>query len=262
MMFQAIVENWQPLLGLVGFSLFWMWESWEPFFQSQRRIRHAARNVAIAIVNMVILLLIFAGITVAIGELAMSRRIGFLHVLGLPFPVHFAAAFLLFDIWMYWWHRLNHRVRFLWRFHRMHHSDPAMDVSTAIRFHPGEILLASVSRLALIPLIGIPLELIVAYDALQLAITQFHHANLSLPPTFDRAIRYVIVSPNMHKVHHSQYQPETDSNYCSVLSVWDRIFGSYREKPDYREIRFGLVGYSDDAHQSLRGMAVTPLHSG
>ena len=102
---------------------------------------------------------------------------------------------LTLDLWTYWWHRANHRIPFLWRFHRMHHSDPAMDVTTATRFHLGEITVSTIVRLGIIPLVGIPLRVIVVYELVLLVSTQFHHSNIALPSGIDRILRLVIVSP-------------------------------------------------------------------
>ena len=111
-----------------------------------------------------------------------------------------------------------------------------MDVTTATRFHLGEIAVSTIVRLGIIPLVGIPLRVIVVYELVLLLSTQFHHSNIALPSGIDRILRLVIVSPNMHRVHHSIKRVETDSNYSSVLSIWDRLFRSHRERPDYREI--------------------------
>jgi sterol desaturase/sphingolipid hydroxylase (fatty acid hydroxylase superfamily) len=141
----------------------------------------------------------------------------------------------------------------------MHHSDPSMDVSTATRFHIGEIAISSGLRLPLILAAGVPLTVILVYDFTLLFATQFHHANLGLPAQLDRWLRYAVVSPNMHKVHHSRERMETDSNYSSVLSVWDRLFGTFRERNDYRHIVYGLDGFNDDARQTVGGLLATPL---
>jgi sterol desaturase/sphingolipid hydroxylase (fatty acid hydroxylase superfamily) len=134
----------------------------------------------------------------------------------------------------------------------MHDSDPAMDVTTATRFHLGEIALSTIARLGIIPLAGIPLSVIVGYELVLLLSTQFHHSNIGLPARVDSLVRFVIVSPNMHRVHHSIERVETDSNYSSILSIWDRLFRSYREKPDYQQIQFG-VGTSQKARAVERG---------
>jgi len=176
----------------------------------------------------------------------------------MPLWLHACTAVLVLDIWTYWWHRANHLIPLLWRFHRMHHSDPWMDVTSARRFHPGEIVLSSLLRVPLIALLGIHLWELVLYELLMGIIVDFHHANIALPEPVDRLLRTVIVTPAMHKVHHSRVRAETDSNYTSLLSVWDRIFGSFRLRPEPSAIRIGLDGWSGASHQTLPGMLATP----
>jgi sterol desaturase/sphingolipid hydroxylase (fatty acid hydroxylase superfamily) len=134
-----------------------------------------------------------------------------------------------------------------------------MDASTATRFHAGEITMSALIRLVLIPVIGLPLGALLLYDMVLLASTQFHHANLALPDAFDRFLRAFVVTPFMHKIHHSRLQPETDSNYSSLLSVWDRIFGSYRMRRDPGNIRFGVDGLESPEQQTIKGLLLTPL---
>jgi sterol desaturase/sphingolipid hydroxylase (fatty acid hydroxylase superfamily) len=258
-MLHAILERWQPLAALAGFLLFWSWESLAPFFPVQGRVRHAARNLAVAGINVIAIAVVFSAATVAVSEWGSSKALGLLYLFSFPDPARLVVAFLVLDAWTYWWHRANHRVPLLWRFHRMHHSDPSMDVSTATRFHIGEIAISSAVRLPVILAAGIPLAVIVLYDFTLLLATQFHHANLGLPPRLDQLLRYAVVSPNMHKVHHSRERVETDSNYSSVLSLWDRLFGSYRQKDDYHAIRFGVAGLDDERLQTVAGLLVTPI---
>lgn len=252
---------WHVIVPAGGFLFFWGWESFRPFFEQRRRVRHAARNLVVAAVNAVVLTLVFAGLNISVAAMTATREWGLLNAVNLPAPVPAAAAFVLLDGWTYWWHRLNHSLPLLWRFHRMHHSDNDMDVSTATRFHLGEIVISATIRLALIPVLGLPLGVILAYDLTQLVATQFHHSNIGLHRAVDRWLRYLIVSPNMHKVHHSQEQVETDSNYASIFSVWDRLFGTYRRKADYHEIRFGLPAWTGPQFQSFLGMLATPFRS-
>lgn len=261
-MLHAIVERWQPVAALAGFLLFWSWESLAPFFQFQGRMRHAARNLAIAGINVIAIVVLFSAATVAVSEWGTSKTVGLLYLFGLPEPLQLTLAFLVLDAWTYWWHRANHRVPLLWRFHRTHHSDPWMDVSTATRFHVGEIAISSAVRLPVILAAGIPLAVIVVYDFTLLLATQFHHANLGLPSRLDQLLRYTVVSPNMHKVHHSRERVETDSNYSSVLSVWDRLFGTYRQREDYHAIRFGVAGLEEERLQTIVGLLITPIEKG
>jgi len=247
-----------PVVLLVAF---WSWETWRPFFgQREGRLRHAARNLAFALFNTVVLALAFGAFTVFLAEWTAENQIGLLNALALSDPIRFALALLLLDGWMYLWHRANHAIPPLWRFHRMHHSDRNMDVTTATRFHLGEQVLSALLRLGLIPLLGIEVWNLVVYDAIVLTVIMFHHADVSLG-RWDRWLRWLIVTPDVHKVHHSDWQPETDSNYSTVLSVWDRLARSFRMRSDPTTIVFGLEEFMDRSSQTWWGMWTTPFLS-
>jgi len=256
-----MLENWQPVLAIVGFCVFWLWESSVPFHEMAKRLRHAARNLTLAGVNGVASVLLLSVLTAAVAEFAALSGLGLLHFLQVPSWAAVGVSLLGLDLWTYLWHCANHRVAVLWRFHRMHHSDENMDVTTATRFHLGEILISTFARLFPVVLLGTPAVGILAYDIVLLCSTQFHHANIGLPEDVDRRLRYAIVTPNMHRVHHSTQRIETDSNYSSGLSAWDRLFRTYRENPDYRTIRFGIAGLTGDRFQTLRGMLETPFQT-
>lgn len=237
------------------------WESFSGFFHFMKgrgRLRHGFLNLFLGVFNSLITGLAFVGLWWLAARWAEQHQFGLLYWLGMPWPLRFIIAFLAFDAWMYAWHRLNHRVPLFWRFHRVHHSDPTMDVTTATRFHFGEIILSSVLRLPVILLLGLQMHEIAVYEVLMFAVVQFHHANIALPEKLDRFLRVFIVTPFMHKVHHSRWQPETDSNYASFLSVWDRLFGSFRLNPNPASLRFGLDEFAQLSHQTLGGMVGTP----
>ena len=247
------------VVPVVLLALFWCWESWWPFFgQRQGRLEHAANNLAIAIFNTAVLGLAFGVATKEVTSWTAENRLGLLNALYLDGPTRFALALVLLDGWMYVWHRANHAIPFLWRFHRMHHSDRHMDVTTATRFHLGEHVGAWVMRLGLIPLLGFDVWNLIVYDTLVIAVTQFHHADISIGRS-DRWLRLFIVTPLMHKVHHSDWRPETDSNYSTVLSVWDRLARTFRMNPDSRMLVFGLKEFTDPRRQSWWGMWTTPF---
>ena len=257
----------RPLRWLTGplllFLLLW-WETLAPFlplFQSgwRRRARHGLRNSSLALLNTGMTALLFVGLWATASNWAGHHGVGLLNWAGAPPLWHALAAALALDFSTYWWHRFNHRVPFLWRFHRAHHSDPQMDVTTASRFHIGEILFSNCLRLALILIFGIHLWEIVLYETALLAVNQFQHANIGLPRQLDQLLRCFIVTPAMHKVHHSRWQPETDSNYSSLLSVWDRIFRSFRLRDDPRTIQFGLDDFASPEDQTLPGILKAPL---
>ena len=141
----------------------------------------------------------------------------------------------------------------------MHHSDPWMDVTSAQRFHPGEMAISSLLRIPLILLLGIKVRHMAVYDLVVLATVFFHHSNIALPPAADRMLRILIPTPAMHKVHHSRVRSETDSNYTALLSIWDRIFFSFQFRSDSENVSFGLKEFDDPASQSPIGMLKTPL---
>jgi len=247
------------VLPAVVLATLWCWETWQPFFgQRTGRLKHAGRNLAIAVFNTVVVAIVFGSLTASVAYWADEHQIGLLNLLGLSDPIRFGLALFLLDGWMYVWHRANHSVPLLWRFHRMHHSDRNMDVTTATRFHFGEQVLSSLLRLGLIPILGIQVWHLVLYDTVALCVIMFHHADISLC-RWDRWLRYLIVTPDMHKVHHSDWQPETDSNFSTVLSVWDRMAMTFRMRPDLKAIVFGLAEFTDSSCQTWWGMWKTPF---
>lgn len=261
------LQQTQTIALISGLILLFLWESIRPFYgyfsgSFKRRGKHALRNLIIGAFNSLLVVFVFVGLWFAASVWADEYRFGVMHWLqdgfGLPEWAHVAGAVLLFDAWTYIWHRVNHEIPFLWRFHRVHHSDPHMDVTTASRFHIGEIFFSSVFRIPLIALFGIYLWELVLYETLMFAVVQFHHTNISLPEKSDRILRAIIVTPAMHKVHHSRWRPETDSNYSSLFSFWDRIARTFRLNPTPKNIRLGLDEFDREEDQTVRGMLKMP----
>jgi sterol desaturase/sphingolipid hydroxylase (fatty acid hydroxylase superfamily) len=141
----------------------------------------------------------------------------------------------------------------------MHHSDRQLDATTSIRFHPGEIFLSGIARLAVIPLLGMELWQLLLYEAVLLPVILFHHSNMRLPLWLDHGLLALIVTPAMHRVHHSRWKQETDSNYGSVFPYWDRLLGSFRLRQDARAIQLGLDEFQEPEWHSIKGMLKTPL---
>jgi sterol desaturase/sphingolipid hydroxylase (fatty acid hydroxylase superfamily) len=137
---------------------------------------------------------------------------------------------LVLDFLIYWWHRANHRIPLLWRFHEVHHLDGTLDTTTAVRFHFGEIVLSALARAAVIVGFGFPLDSVLVFQALVLIAAIFHHSNLALPPGFERALARVIITPSIHWVHHHKRRADTDSNYGTIFSFWDPLFVGARSR--------------------------------
>jgi sterol desaturase/sphingolipid hydroxylase (fatty acid hydroxylase superfamily) len=249
----------KPIATVVLLTLFWTWETWWPFFPTAKdRLRHAGRNIAIAVGNSVVLALFAGTATVAVIAWCEANGIGLFRWLAVSPVIAILAGIVLLDAWMYLWHRANHTIPFLWRFHRMHHADDEMDVTTATRFHIGEHLIGATLRLAWLAAWGIGLVAILIYETLVVAVTMLHHANISLGP-LDRPLCWLLVTPAMHKVHHSRIRVETNSNYATLLPIWDRLAGTFRTRLDVREVNLGLDEFRDSRWQSIRGMIVTPF---
>lgn len=175
---------------------------------------------------------------------ASNRGIGLLNHTNFPAWFEVALAIIVLDFMIWLQHLITHKVPILWRFHQVHHADPEMDVTTAIRFHPVEIVLSAGFKIVLVYVLGPSAVAVVLFEVLLNGTAMFNHANLRLPLPLDRLVRRILVTPDMHRVHHSVYREETDSNYGFSLSVWDRIFGTYIAQPrdGHSEMRIGLLG--------------------
>lgn len=253
-------KHWIAAAVLISLALA---ETLFPFFRqlptARERLTHDFRNLIVGAINS---LLAIAAISLVFGGIdhwATANSFGLLRWTHLPPWLSTCLAIIFLDIWTYWWHRINHAVPLLWRFHRTHHSDTAMDVSTAVRFHTGELVLSWMARMVLVPLLGISLVQLAVYESLLLPVVLFHHSNLRLPRWIDYGLLAIIVTPAMHRVHHSRIVAETNSNYGSLTPWWDVVFGSFRLRPDVENIRYGLDEFTDLKWQTLTGIARTPL---
>jgi sterol desaturase/sphingolipid hydroxylase (fatty acid hydroxylase superfamily) len=250
----------KPLLITITLITIFVLEGVFPHYQDRvTRLRHGLPHVLTAIMNGLLTRFALGGLT--IGAIAWAQA-GSLISLYVFRPVSFvetAFVFVLFDIWMYLWHKANHCIGFLWRFHRAHHSDTDMDTTTALRFHPGELILSTLARLPVVLLLGMSITQLVLFETILNLSTLFHHSNLAVPEKWDRLLRTVITTPNMHRVHHSIELAETNSNFTSILSLWDRLFNTFRTRKDTRAITLGLPQYREDNYQRLWGFLKTPF---
>lgn len=255
-------EHYPTLAAALSLALLLAWESWLPAAGKRtHRWQHVIRNLTLGLINAGTAALLAAPLLAGVSLWAERNGFGLLRLVHLPPVWATACAILLFDGWMYVWHRANHQTAFLWRFHRVHHSDAEMDVTTATRFHLGEICLSSVLRLAVIPLLGISLQQLLIYEMLLLPVIFFHHSNVQFPEKFDRWLRLIIVTPAIHRVHHSRLRAETDSNYASVFSFWDRIAKTFRLRQDRQPVKFGLDEFDAIKWERLSSLLLMPFVS-
>jgi sterol desaturase/sphingolipid hydroxylase (fatty acid hydroxylase superfamily) len=167
-----------------------------------------------------------------------------------------ALDLLVLDGLLYWWHRANHEIPLLWRFHAIHHLDGFLDVSTALRFHFGEVLLSAAARAVVVVLLAVPFTSVVVFEVLLLAAAAFHHSNLRLPSAVERALARAVVTPSIHWVHHHAVRADTDSNYATVLSLWDPLFGSRSRTRRTPDMPIGTEGEND---AGLPGLLLRPF---
>jgi len=171
---------------------------------------------------------------------------------------------VLLDFLIYWWHLANHRIPLLWRFHEVHHLDRFLDTTSALRFHFGEVLLSALARAAVILMLGFPFTSTLVFETLLLIATLFHHSNLRLPAGFERALSLVIITPSIHWVHHHARRSDTDSNYGSIFSFWDRIFASQSPTRRSPDMTIGVEGLPERPliHLIFRPFLPTALREG
>ncbi len=250
----------KPLLIIAWLIVIFLFEGAFPHYKNRtHRIRHAIPHVLTALINGLLTRLLLAALTIKIIGWAGQFSLGLMHWIPIFAFWKTVIIFILFDIWMYFWHMLNHRISFLWLFHRAHHADTEMDTTTALRFHPGELVLSTFIRLPVVIVLEMSIAEVVLFETMLNISTLFHHSNLAIPEKWDRMLRAVIVTPNMHRVHHSIELFETNSNYTSLLSVWDRLFRSFRTREDTQTITIGLTGFREGKWQRLRGFLLTPF---
>ena len=220
-------------------------------------------NLALAALNTALIRGMFPVLGIVWAGRMRQAGIGFLTVTSWPTAVEVAVAVVALDLTIYLQHRVLHRLPWLWRAHRVHHSDLAFDVTLGVRFHPFEMAISQSIKLAAIAALGAPPLAVLLFEGLLQCGSLFTHADLALPPRVDRALRWLIVTPSMHRVHHSVAQDETDSNFGFNLVWWDRLFGTYRVAPrqPQRTMTIGLDAFRDPSDQGLVALLVQPFRA-
>ncbi|MDZ7622574.1 MAG: sterol desaturase family protein [Candidatus Competibacteraceae bacterium] len=225
------------------------------------RGRRWPANLGIIVVDSVVMRLVFPVLAVGMAGLAADQGWGLFNQLHAPFWPAFIASLLLLDLAIYAQHVVFHRVPWLWRLHRMHHTDLDFDVTTALRFHPLEIVLSMLIKLAVVVALGAPAVAVMLFEVILNATAMFNHGNVRLPLSLDRWLRWVVVTPDMHRVHHSVRVEETDSNFGFNLPWWDRLFGTYRDQPraGHTGMTIGLEYFRDRRATALPQLLLQPF---
>ncbi|HEY2625578.1 MAG TPA: sterol desaturase family protein [Candidatus Udaeobacter sp.] len=249
----------RPLLACVFFALFWLQWRFPLRRQHFSALHRVVRNFVLSIPGFAIVRLAMLPIPLTVAMWAEVRHIGLLNWFPLPGWVACIATFLLMDYAYWWWHWANHMVPVFWRFHNVHHSDLDLDVSTAARFHFGEMIF-SVGFLSLaVMLFGIaPIMLVVFFITFEAA-TLFHHSNWRLPVRLERMLNHVIVTPRMHGIHHSIVQRETNSNWGTIFCWWDKLHRTLRRDIPQNEITIGVAAYRDEHELTVGKLLALPF---
>ena len=241
---------WIILIGLILFVLL------ENVFPKEKikfvkKINRTFKNIFFWVLNIGITPIIILPITIYATTFNLHQTFVINHLL-----FQFLFHLVIYDLFLYFWHRANHEIPFLWRFHHVHHLDETLDVSSGIRFHFGEVVLSALVRCAVIIAFNISLTNLLLIEAIVFISSAFHHSNIKLPQKFESILSHIIVTPSIHWVHHHKRQKETDANYCAIFSFWDFLFGTKSNFKRYPGMPIGVEGDSD---QPINKLITRPL---
>jgi len=257
----------ESVLRSIAFALVFVMMALLQWFFPKRRLECsiAARwftNISIGVIAALCLRIFLPILAVGMAQLVDERGWGLLHIAPLPMWLKFIIAIVLLDMLIYWQHVASHKFRFLWAFHKVHHCDRDLDVTTGIRFHPVEIILSMAYKILCVMALGASPYAVITFELLLNACSLFNHTNLNIPARLEHFLRYFIVTPDMHRIHHSTISGETNSNYGFSMSFWDRLFLSYVEYPKFghKNMCIGLSEYQGKGPTSLGWSMLLPFH--
>lgn len=249
----------------VFFGIFFLMAAWEQLAPCRAltisKSLRWANNLGLVLLNGVVLRLLFPAGGVGVAIFVQQQGWGLLNYYQIPLFASIVISVVAMDFIIYLQHIMMHAVPVLWRVHRVHHADLDYDLTTGIRFHPIEIILSMLIKAAVILLLGPPVLAVVVFEVLLNAAAMFNHSNIQLPSGLDQVLRWVLVTPDMHRVHHSTKKDEANSNFGFNLSWWDILFGTYRDQPrgDHQSMVIGISGYRDPSQvERLPGMLALP----
>lgn len=247
-------------LGILAVMAIWEVVAARRALSESRRVRWSA-NLGLAVVDSFVVRLVFPAAAVGMAVIAEQKGWGLLHQFDIPYPLAFVASFLILDLSIYLQHVMFHAVPLLWRFHMVHHADQDFDFTTGVRFHPIEILLSIVIKFTVVVALGPPPEAVFLFAVVLNATAMFNHGNVRMPGWLDRVLRWIVVTPDMHRVHHSVVVRESNSNFGFNLPWWDRIFGTYRDQPAAGHVAMvlGVEQLLTDKPRGLGGVLALPF---
>lgn len=257
----VITESWlRPALFFGGLLFFLILEAVNPYRpDTVSKKKRWINNLLLTLFNNIVIFVTVGSLFLVVSKYADSNNLGFLGMLDIPLTFKIVLGVIIMDFVLYIWHLLNHEVPFLWRFHRVHHSDINMDVSTATRFHTGELLISAGVKISAIYLIGIHPIALALFEIIIVLCAQFHHSSLKIPHWLDSLYHILFVPPSMHRIHHSVRIKERDSNYGTIFSFWDRVLGTLTRGIDQSGIKIGMGAYRKPGKLYLHQLLAMPF---
>ena len=250
----------RPALFGGGLFFFLIFELLRPYrMPLASKAKRWLTNLSLAGFNAVFIRLVFGVAMTGILSFAAERRGGLLDFFEMPYWSKILSILVFMDFTLWVWHLLNHKVPVLWRFHRVHHCDPEMDVSTATRFHAGELAISALIRMGLVLLLGADFFGMLVFETATVAAAQFHHSSLDIPSRLEAPLWLLFVPPSMHRIHHSVRIKERDSNYGVIFSLWDRIMGTFLRDVEQDGIRIGVGAYPNPEKLGFRALLAMPF---
>lgn len=259
--FEHISPAARALIIAGGLVFFWMLEGVVPLFNFKyKKVRHLGLNLFFTFTTIVVNFA-FAVLIVAGSNWAVNNKFGVLQMVALPAWLSILLGLMLMDlISAYLIHYIQHKIKWMWKFHLIHHTDTWVDTTTATRHHPGESVFRATFTLLAVVVTGAPMWLVFLYQTLSAAFSQFNHANIRIPHKLDHVLSYFIVSPDMHKVHHHYTQPLTDTNYGNIFSVWDHLFGTFAYVQDPTSLKYGIDTHPHESeHNNMKNLLKIPF---
>jgi sterol desaturase/sphingolipid hydroxylase (fatty acid hydroxylase superfamily) len=252
--FEDIPTAWRATILIGGIFVFWVMEGVIPLFQfAYNKVRHAGINLTFTLFTAIIGFGL-AGVLYYTSTLVAQNEFGLLWLIELPLWAKIILGVMLLDfIGAYFVHWVEHKVKWMWKFHLVHHSDTTVDVTTGLRHHPGETVFRIFFTILGVFLIGVPIGIVMLYQSLSVLFAHITHANINMPRRVDRALSWIFVTPHMHKVHHHYNQPLTDTNYGNIFAIWDRLFGTFAEVEDTRDLKYGIDTHMDPEENDRLG---------
>lgn len=259
--FEDIPTLFRAGILIGGIFVFWIAEGVIPLFEFQyKKVRHAGINLFLTFLTAVIGFGL-AGVLYGVSTYVTAKEFGLIYIFDLPLWAQIVIGVMMLDlIGAYFAHWTEHKIKWMWKFHLIHHTDTTVDVTTGLRHHPGETFIRIFFTIAAVAIVGAPIGIVMLYQSLSVLFAHITHANIQMPVRADRILSYIFITPLMHKIHHHYKQPLTDTNYGNIFAIWDRLFGTFAEVDDIKVLKYGIDTHMDpDENEKMGNLLLIPF---